>query len=107
VFEHATAQPGLERLAHVHRQRTVLRRHLPEQVRTVRLHQGVQQRAPGIVARIGRCGRARARSGANGVRRRASRRRGLAQHCALLRGEGWSVFRAEPCTPMDAFPARG
>ena len=61
VFEYAAAQVGLERLAHVGGQRAVLGRELREEVGVVRLHQGVQQRTLGVVARVGRCCRARAR----------------------------------------------
>ena len=107
MHEHAAAQVRLERLAHVDGQRAVQGRELREEVRVMRLHQGVQQRAPGVAVGVGRCGRARARCGADGVRRPAFCRHGLAQHGALPCGDGRSLFGAVSCSPMDVCPARG
>ena len=96
VREHGAAQVRGERLAYIRGQRAVLHGQLREQVRKVRLHQGAQQRALGRVVRVGWCGGLRGRCSAGGVRRRALRRRGVAQPGALLRSDGCTLSVRPP-----------
>jgi len=107
VVEHPAAQERLEFLAHVRGQRAVFCLKAREQVRVVRLHQRVQQRALGRVAGIGRWRRVRGR------RRRA---RGIPQgRCEAWHGtlrcrdgrDGCTVFRAASSPPIGDSPAYG
>ena len=56
VFEHAAAQVRIEFLAHVLGQRTIFCLNARNEIRVVRLHQGVQQCALGRMPRVARCG---------------------------------------------------
>ena len=105
VLEHAAAQERLELLAHVREQRAVLRLKKCHQIRVVRLHQRVQQRALGRMPRVGRRGRQRARCGAGNARRCASLQCGEAQHETRLYSDGCTVFRAASSPPTGVCPA--
>ena len=107
VFEHAAAQVFVELLAHVLGQRAIFRRKTCNEVRVVRLHQRVQQRTLGNMARVGRRGRQRGRCGASGARRCASLRCGEAQHGTLLCIDGCTVFRAASSPHIGVSPAHG
>ena len=84
----------LELLAHVLGQLVVLRSKTRHEVRVVRLHPRVQQRALGRMASIGRCGRQRGRCGDGEARRCATVKCGEAQHDTLLCIDGCTVFSA-------------
>ena len=107
VLEHAAAQILLELLAHVGWQRAVFGLKTRDEIRVVRLHQRVQQRALGNMARVARHGRLRGRDGASGERGCASLWRGEAQHETLLRIDGCTVFRAASSPPIGVSPAYG
>jgi hypothetical protein len=62
VLAHPAAQGLVELLANILRQRAILRFDASNEIRVVRLYQGVQQRALGCVARVARCGGRQARS---------------------------------------------
>jgi len=88
-------------------QRAVLRRKTRHQIRVVRLHQPVRQRALGNMASVGRRGRLRGRYGAGTARRCASLQCGEAQHEARLYSIGCTVFRAASSPPIGVCPVHG
>ena len=105
VVEHPAAQVGIELLAHVLGQRAVFRGKSRKQIRVVRLHQRVQQRALGNVASVGRGGGQGGRCGAGDARRLASLRRGKTQHGTLLGSDGWTGLRAASAPSISIPPA--
>ena len=100
VLKHAAAQERLELLAHIRGQRAVLRHKTRNEIRVVRLHQRVQQRALGNMASVGR-------RGAGEARRCASLQCAEAQQETLLFSDGCTVFRAASSPPIGVCPVHG
>jgi hypothetical protein len=107
VVEYAATQVGIQLIAHVGWQRAVFGLETCDEIRVVRLHQRVQQRACGNMARVARRARPGGRWGASGESGCDSLLRGEAQHETLLRIDGCSVFRAASSPPIGASPAYG
>jgi len=93
VVQHAAAQERPELLARIPNQRAIFCRKTRNEIRVVRLHPRLQQRALGRMPRAGRRRRQRGRR-PGGARRCATLQCGEVQHETLLCSDGCTVFRA-------------